>query len=207
MIKAGTDVHFRDPAVATNRVLYHAVVDAAEEDGAWVATFSAGVQGIEAEQDVLIYYEIKREFMQQPVRVRSLEETDTGKRVVFETLGDAVSAESRQHYRVSTITANLDAEIGDESPCKVVDISSSGFAAVAAARYRIGETVEVVIDLEDQHCAGKASVQSMRDKPGGKYRYGFLSGTAEDGGSFQAALNSLSLEIQRLQLRRLSGAG
>ncbi|MAE95289.1 MAG: hypothetical protein CL910_11565 [Deltaproteobacteria bacterium] len=145
--------------------------------------------------------------MQQPARIRSLEETDTGKLVVFETLGDPVSAESRQSYRVSTITASLEAAIGDEPNCKVVDISSTGFAAVAATGYQIGQNVAVSIDFEGQHCQGTASVQSVREKPGGKYRYGFLSVSAQDGGSFQADLNAVSLEVQRLQLRRLSGAG
>lgn len=207
MLKAGTDVHFRDPAVTTDRVLYHAVVEGADENEAWTATFTQGSAGLAAEQDVLIYYEIKREFMQQPARIRSMEETEVGRVVVFEPTGDPVSAESRQHYRVSTITADIEAKLGDEDGCKVVDISSTGFAAVSSTRYTIGANVTVVIDFQGRHCEGTASVQSVRDKPGGRYRYGFLSITGSDGGSFQNDLNEVSLEVQRLQLRRLSGAG
>ncbi len=207
MIKAGSDVHFRDPRVTNERVLYHAVVDAADEDDRWVATFSAGCPAIEAEQDVLIYFEIKREFMQQPARVHDLEEEDGSKRVTFEAVGDPVSAESRQHYRVSTITSDVSARIGGEDGCKVVDISSTGFAAVSAHAYDIGAKVDVVIEYGGQRCEGEASVQSVREKPGGRFRYGLLSIADADGPDFQERLNEISLEIQRSQLRRLSGAG
>ena len=207
MIKAGTDVHFRDPLVTTERVLHHARVDGAEEDQRWIATFSAGSPPLEAGQDVLIYYEVMREFMQQPVRVHSLDETETGRIVIFEPLGDPVSAESRQHYRVSTITANIEAAVGVETGCRVVDISSTGFAAVVEQKLGIGETVAVTIEYGGSAYEGMASVQSMRQKPNGRFRYGFLSLSHGDGGAFQEALNDVSLDVQRTQLRRLSGLG
>ncbi len=207
MIKAGTEVHFRDPGVTTERILHHACVDGADEDQRWIATFSAGSPPLEAGQDVLIYFEIKHEFMQQPAHVHALDDTETGKIVIFEPLGDPVSAESRQHYRVSTITAKIAADVGTENGCKVVDISSTGFAAVVEQKLAIGETVSVRIDYDGRHCEGTASVQSTRQKPGGQYRYGFLSVSHKDGGAFQEALNEISLDVQRTQLRRLSGLG
>ncbi len=207
MLKAGADVHFRDPRITTERVLHHAVIDGSDEEGCWRATFTAGVPQVAVGQELLIYYEIKREFMQQPARIHALDASEEQTVVCFETLGDPISAESRQHYRVSTITAQIQAQIAEEEGCKVLDISSTGFAAVSRQSFAIGETVAAVIEFDDYHCEGRASVQSVRARPDGSFRYGFLSINGKDGGAFQEALNELSLEVQRIQLRRLSGAG
>lgn len=207
MIKAGTDIHFRDPKATNQRVLFHAVVEATEDDGRWMASFSARSPKLEPEQDVLVYYEIKREFMQQPAKIHSLEESDEGTSVTFEPLGDPASAESRQHYRVSTVTAEVAAQIGDEEGCRVVDISSTGFAAVARASHDIGATLAVTMEFEGRACSGMAAIQSVHERPGGKLRYGLVSVSGGESKGFQEQLNEISLEIQRSQLRRLSGAG
>ncbi|MBW2242607.1 MAG: PilZ domain-containing protein [Deltaproteobacteria bacterium] len=207
MIKAGTDVHFRDPKVPSERVLFHAVIEAAEEDDRWMATFSAGSPALAPEQDVLIYFEIKREFMQQPAAIHSVERGDEGTVVIFEPLGDPVSAESRQHYRVSTVTSDVTATIGDEQGCRVVDISSTGFAAVAREAHDIGTTLDVCMTFEGKSCTGSAAIQSLRERPGGKFRYGLVSVNSGESRDFQEQLNDISLEIQRSQLRGLSGAG
>lgn len=207
MIKAGTDVHFRDPKVPNERVLFHSVVEAAEDDDRWMATFSAGSPQLAPEQDVLIYYEVKREFVQQPATIHTVEQDDEGTVVTFVPLGDPVSAESRQHYRVSTVTAEVTAKLGNEQDCKVVDISSTGFAAVAGSRHEIGTTLDVSMTFEGKSCAGCAAIQSVRERPGGQLRYGLVSIRSAGSNDFQERLNDISLEIQRSQLRRLSGAG
>lgn len=207
MIKAGSSVHFREPGISNQRILFHTTVQGADEDSHWIATFTEGHPNIAVDQDVLIYFEVKREFMQQPSHIHALEEGEEGLVVTFEPMGDPVSAENRQNYRVSTITADIGARLGSESDCKVVDISSTGFAAVTSKQMEIGETIDTVIHFEGRTCNGIASVQSVREKPGGDFRHGFLSVSHKDGGAFQEALNEVSLEVQRSQLRRLSGAG
>ncbi len=207
MIKAGTDIHFRDPKVPNERVLFHAVAEAAEEDDRWMATFSGGSPELAPEQDVLIYFEVKREFMQQPATIHSVEQNGEGTVVTFVPLGDPISAESRQHYRVSTVTSDVTAKISDEQGCKVVDISSTGFAAVARGQHDIGTTLDVSMAFEGKSCTGCAAIQSVRERPGGKFRYGLVSIGSGETRDFQERLNDISLEIQRSQLRRLSGAG
>ncbi|MCP3987423.1 MAG: hypothetical protein GY723_23805 [bacterium] len=207
MIKAGTDVHFRDPKAIKERILFHAVVEAIEEDDHWRATFSAGSPELHPAQDVLIYFQIKREFMQQPATIHSIGQRYGNTVVSFETLGDPVSAESRQHYRVSTVTAEVTASIGGEQDCKVLDISSTGFAAVARGIHEIGTTLDVRLEFESRSCTGSAAIQSVSARAGGKYRYGLVSVSSGPTKDFQEHLNEVGLEIQRAQLRRLSGAG
>ena len=70
-----------------------------------LVTQLAPTERFEAGQEITVFYEIKREFMQQPVQIDSVEPGEEGPVARYFALGDPVSAESRQHYRVTTITA------------------------------------------------------------------------------------------------------
>ena len=67
----------------------------------------------ESGQEVLIYYNRKREFVKHSARIGTLSQTEadadgvTKVRVEFETFGLPVSAEGRQCYRVSTVVSGL----------------------------------------------------------------------------------------------------
>jgi hypothetical protein len=126
---------------------------------------------------------------------------------VVEPVGEAISAESRQHYRVSTISADLEARVGEEDGLQVQDLSSTGFAVVASVEYVIGQTIEVAIDHGEDHCHGTASVQSVRALGGNRIRYG-LRAIEEDPhtGEFLQVLQRISLAVQREQLQRSGGA-
>ena len=204
MLRPGADLYFRDPAIADERVLVHARFESGD-DALSCAELDA-TKRFEAGQEVLIYYEKDREFVQRPVRIETLDprpECDGALAVGFVALGDPVSAESRQHYRVSTQSVELEACVAGDGHCPVQDLSATGFAALVPAEYAIGAAVGVDLDYEGIHCEGQAVVQSACTRREGN-RYGFL---ATDAGSeaLRASLNQVSLAVQREQLRRISG--
>lgn len=209
MIKPGSDVLFQEPDCNVRR-LRRSVAVAVEDDLVRVQ-FVAEPFAFEVDQDVLLYFNGKREFLQQVGRVAAVEtseEEGEESRPIFaiEPVGDAVSAESREHYRVSTISAGLEAELGSESALPVQDLSATGLAIVAAEAYTLGDQVEVSIQYGEDCCHGKAAVQSVRELGPGRTRYG-LRALEEDAHTpeFLEVLRKMSLAVQREQLQR-SGA-
>lgn len=201
MIKPGATIFFRDPKIEKERVLVPSTLQAVEDE--MLVAQLVPTERFETGQEVTVFYELKREFMQQPVQIDRLEPGEEGPLVRYFALGDPVSAESRQHYRVTTISAELLATVGPDTGCPVQDVSATGFAAVVPTRYAQGERVAVSIEHGELRCEGEAVVQSITERADG-FRYGFLSAGS---GELQEQLNQVSLAVQREQLQRLSGAG
>ena len=189
------------------RVLYPATVQEWNEN-----SYTAGLPNDdpapEAGQEVLIYYEIEREFMKQGARVELVSKTDSASAFVFELTGDPVSAERRQCYRVSTVMAEVSATFGTEENCPVVDVSATGFAVVASKRYRTGIIVDATVRHADIASDGKARIESVRELDRDRIRFGVhcISGNAI-GGTLQARLQKISASVQQQHLRRLKRAG
>ena len=205
MIKTGNDVLFQEPTCDTRRLRRSVVVEASAE--AFSIQFVAEPFEFEEGQEVLMYFNGKREFMQQVGRVTTIAQPEEGtsEPVTFtlEPVGDPISAESRQNYRVSTISAELEARVGEEEHVAVQDLSSTGFAVLASTEYKLGQTMEVSIQHDEEQCHGIASVQSIRELGPGRIRYG-LRAIEEDPhtGEFLQVLQRISLAVQREQLQR-----
>lgn len=208
MIKTGSDILFQEPTCSTRRLRRSVVVDAS--DDAFSIQFVAEPFAFEVDQEVLMYFNGNREFMQQVGRITEVaeaeEDASEGPIYTIEPVGDPISAESRGHYRVSTISAGLEARVGSEDNLQVQDLSSTGFAVLASEEYQLGQTVEVAIAHGDEQCHGIASIQSIREFGPGRIRYG-MRAIEEDPhtGQFLEVLQRISLAVQREQLQR-SGA-
>jgi PilZ domain len=162
--------------------------------------------GLEAEMELLIYFEWKQQFMQQPARVEALLEGENGTVATLKTVGEPVSAESRQCYRVSTVMSDLTVTFGQESNCLLRDVSVTGFAVTATAEYQIGQVVDVELIFEGKRFQGKASIQSISPTPDGLIRYGTNCVKAGNtAGSISKGVQLISMAVQRQQLNRLSG--
>ena len=209
MLKTGSDVLFQEPTCATRRLRRSVVLAVSKED--LTIQFVAEPFAFETAQEVLMYFNGKREFMQQVVRVKEFCEPEEGSTdrptFVVEPVGDSISAESRQTYRVSTLSANLSATVGTESEISVQDLSATGFAVLAAGDYQIGQTIDVEIGHGTQKCHGIASVQSIRQFGPGRIRYGLRALDSDPHtGVFLEVLQKISLAVQREQLQRSGGA-
>lgn len=218
MLGTDTGIFFRIPDGSNTRVLHPArIVEVSGE------THTAEVEdpqiSLEAGQELLVYYEMKREFVQQsaiidvimdgqPEGEQPEEASEDAARllVAFRLNGEPVSAESRQAYRVSTVVANLFSMFGKEERCRLLDVSATGFSLESRQRFSVGDIIEGTLLFEDKEFTGLATVQSIKPLSGGRFRYGLHS--VEDKtrpADLLKGQQKISMAIQREQMRRLRG--
>lgn len=204
-MKTGSDILFKEPTCKTRRLRRSVVTEASGDT--FSIRFVVEAFEFQLDQEVLMYFSGESEFMQQIGRIQEIiereEGSDEGPTFVVEPVGDPMSAESRQTYRVSTISADLEARLEDDENLSVQDISAVGFAVLAGKEYSLGQILEVGISYQDNRCRGQASVQSIRSFGPHRIRYG-LRAVEDDShsGEFLQVLQRISLAVQREQLQR-----
>ena len=157
-------------------------------------------------QEVLVYFEHRGEFMQQPACIETTADAQGKLLVGFRTIGEPMSAERRQCYRVSTLIACLEARLGEHS-CHLVDVSVTGFAVITDQEHSIGTVLPVTLFYEGMEYSGEACVQSTRKLTKGRMRYGLHAVVDKsERSTLQAGLVHISMAVQREQLRRMSGS-
>jgi hypothetical protein len=215
MLSLNAGLFFRLPADSEKRVLRPATVTSIEHD-VYTAELEEHDLPVEAGQDLLIYHEIRRTFVQQPAHIEAViapvTDEDPEARphtlVAFRTTGQPVSADSRECYRVSTVMADMVAQVGDEPDCPLLDVSATGFSVLSGQSFDVGSMVDVSLWHEGVRFTGRACVQSLREMSKGRIRYGFHCAQERSGNSVLAkGLQQISLAVQRQHLRRLAGAG
>src|SRR5262249_15202536 len=123
----------------------------------------------------------------------------------FTLLGEAVSAESRQCFRVCAALTSLKATVGKAPSCQVMDVSASGFSFVTDACFSVGESVAVSFCHDGRKFAGTGTVQSISALEPGRVRYGVFCGGRRNG-DLERGLNLVCASLQRAQMKRLAGA-
>lgn len=203
----GTGCFVQAPDESSKRILHSAVIQRFTDDK-YTAELQEDAGMLESEQEIFVYYESKNEFMRQPARIEMITVTPSGCTFSFQFTGDAVSAESRQCYRVSTVLAAVTATFGGEKDCPVVDVIATGYGVVATKQYKAMDIVTTTLRFEDQTLSGQGRIQSVRDVGAGRIRYGLLcvNGKSPDETLFKG-LQQISAAIQRQHLRHLSRAG
>jgi len=184
-----------EPIVVTGGQGTGICVRFADED----ATFESVVEG----QSLMLFFNGPDGFMQQPAKITDPLEGDPT--YVLETTGEAVSGESRQFFRVCTVLVDYHASVGDEDSCKVVDVSAMGIAVVSIKERAVGDCLTVSFALGQKAFKGECIVQSVRRSRGG-WRYGLLCVNGRGSGNLDDGLQKLTMDAQRTQLKRLSGA-
>lgn len=207
MLSKDAEIFVQFPEESAQRILHPAKIRETSE-GALTIEFSAEHCAPVAGKTLILYFEKNQEFMQQPARIEVVFEVGDSPVCAVQPLGEPTSAESRQCFRVSTVTSDLAATFGEENDCKVLDISTTGFSLASEQRIRVGEFVPVAIGYEGDRFEGQACVQSVAAINGGGYRYGLLVINGRDSaGNLPAGLRKISMDVQRQQLRRLAGKG
>lgn len=228
MPSIGADLFVQFPSESSQRILHPGVVKQST-DGGYVVCFDEVDLSAVPGQDVLIFFEHQRQFMQQPARIDAAMEPDNtfddeateapasaqrmmagndepaGPTLGIEVTGDMVSAESRECFRICTVLADMFACVGDDDRCPVLDISSTGFAVIATDRYQVGERIAASMNFDDIETEGDVCIQSVRELSDGRYRYG-LHCASKGSGDMANKMPRISMAVQRRQLRRMSGA-
>jgi hypothetical protein len=161
-----------------------------------------------AGQEVFVYFYLKHKFVKQAACVTAVMPNDATIIVGFETAGETMSAEGRETFRVSTVMADLTATVGTETECRLLDVSTTGFAVEATQRYDVGQVVSVTLRYEGRQFSGRARVQSVREQDLGRIRYGLHAvDDRASGGELRTGQQHIAAAIERKQLRRLSRHG
>ena len=115
MLKECNEIFLKDFAVSFERILYPATIIEVRDD-LYIVEFEEPHFRPEFEQNVFVFFEYSRNFYQQLTTILEINETEEGNRqIVLSPVGEAVSAEHRQFYRISTVIAEIHAKIGSES--------------------------------------------------------------------------------------------
>jgi hypothetical protein len=211
------ELFLQRPAAAQDRIL-HPAVTVRRDDTSWLIRLAEVGVGLECEENVFLFFEQQREFMQQPATVVAIHPSTTAgcddaetadERPVFEirTLGEPVSAESRQCYRVSTVISDRTVSVGERTDCTLLDVSATGFSVSSAQQLQVGDVVPATLSEDGRQWTGNVCIQSARELQPGLWRYGLHCGDGKpDEGDLCKGLRYISMAAQRAQLRRLSGA-
>jgi hypothetical protein len=205
VLRPNTDVFFVLTAGGKRRVLHPARV-LTVRDAACSASLPCPLLNLKPEQELLLYYTNKGEFSQQPIRINAIMEGRDSNVIGFTTIGEPVSAQSRECFRVTAAIAGLTATIDDHPGCPLVDVSATGFSVICSAAYTIGQNVPVTMRHEGRVFTGLATVQSARAIKPGRIRYGMFCGGRKAMGDLESGLAQISASLQRAQLRRIAGA-
>ncbi len=139
--------------------------------------------------------------MQQLARVDTVTVKEGRPVAEITTTGDLISANYREYFRVTTLSAELTTDFGSEKNCEVRDISIRGFAVVVRSIHTIGDIVYTALHFAGKSVCGRARIQSVRELSQQWIRYGVV-GVDEN---LLSALPGISMAVQLQQLRRISG--
>ncbi len=207
MLEPGMKMFLNFPNESKKLILHPGTIKEAGACG-YTAELEESGLAVEAGQDVFVYYELDRKFVKQAAHIDAAMKDAPSLAIGFQLTGDIVSAESREWFRVSTALRDLTAEFGPESSCRLLDVSSVGFAVEATERYEIGNTLPVTLHFQGKHFTGKARVQSVLELHGDRFRYGVHSlADKSSGGDLCKGQQQISAAVEREQLRRLAGTG
>ncbi len=201
LLKTGERLHLKNPEFPEKRVLHSGQAVAIEGDVV-VAEFGPPIFSLVPDAEFIVFYEVKRKFVQQAARIEGVEEGAERWQVRIELIGDTAPAEGREIYRVTTLSSPVTAEFGEESGCQVVDVSSTGFALLSQQQLAVGKQILASIDHDGESYSGDVIIQSIQERKSAM-RYGVRCVKRADQGSpLEDGLNLISLAVQRQQLAR-----
>jgi hypothetical protein len=206
VLKEGRPVYLGLDDPSGCRVLRPGIITAIAQDR-WTIEFENSELPIKTGGGWLIYYHEFQEFVQRCVQIEQQSKEGPRLRLVLKVIGDVVSVNTRQEYRVSAINAGLTATLDTEEGCTIQEISMSGLGLVSGRKYSIDQTLDVTLRYKDDEFSGRMTVQYALEVDGERTRYG-LRGLfqAGDGSPLRSGLTRTTLAIHRQQVRRISGA-
>jgi hypothetical protein len=206
VLREGSPVYLRLDDSSGDRVL-HAGIIAATAGDRWTIEFENSELPIKTGDGRRIYYHEFQEFIQRRVQVEEQSKKGSRLRVVMKVIGDAVSVDTRQEYRVSAIDAGLTATLDTEEGCTIQNISMSGLGLVSGRKYSIGQTLDVTLHFDDEDFSGRVVVEWIRQLDGDRTRYG-LRGVFDDKGGdpLRSSLIRMVMGIHSQHFHRISGA-
>ncbi len=209
MLSVDTNFFLQVPDESEQRILHPGTVISVDGE-LHTASLDQEELPVEVGQPIQVYYEVQSEFMQQHGRIEAVmrgEPDNVLKKIIgFTATGEPMSAEERQCYRVSTVTARMTVRVETDNEYPLIDVSATGLSFTAPHVYHFGQIVKVQITHDNHNYRGEGHIQSIRVLTNGKTRYGIHC--VDDGESnipFSKGLQQINIAVQRSHLRRLAG--
>jgi hypothetical protein len=206
MLSPGHEMFVSFPTGGSTRVLHAAKVQTREDELVTLKFAEPDLLPVEPQQTCTVFFDGAKEFMQQPaehVESEQSPETEEPYDLALRLAGEAVSAESRKCYRVGTSLAHYKGTFGSFGICHIVDVSATGLGFITDGKVKMGDGVEFSFELNGKSYSGKGFIQSCKEVRAGN-RYGLLCTSTDP--ALARGLQQLTMDAQRTQLRRLSGA-
>lgn len=206
MLSPSQELFVSFPNASGTRVLHAAKVLSLADDMVTLKFVEPDYLPVDVSETSTIFFDGPREFMQQPgerVECDTAPDTEATFDLALRLAGEPVSAESRKCFRVGTALADYTGQFGAIGTCQIVDVSATGVGFVSESRLKIGAGVDFAFDLHGKSYSGKGFIQSHKEVRAG-HRYGLLC--TADNPALAKGLQQLTMDAQRTQLRRLSGA-
>ena len=210
MLGEGTPIFVVFPEESDDRVLHPATVIEANGDARTAELEEEGLFPEAGQQIVIYFYDnvTGSHFLQCDAKIDAVMDTGDKPIIGFMTTGNTNSAESRQCFRVSTISNDLSAQVGPENDCRLLDVSQTGFSFITKTTYPTGAHINVVIRYEDTEYSGNMRVQGHRSMSRGRNRCGLhCTDDRRNGGNLKEGLQHITMAAQREQLRQMKRSG
>ena len=205
-LKEGSQVFLRFDSPSRGRLLQPGIVREIRDDE-WTLAFETRYHAVETGEKKLVYYDQARDFVQQPVLVEAQSSDGPPFVLSVKSIGDAVSAGTREEDRVAISGSGLSATLEDENGCLIQDVSLSGLSVISNRKYPLGRCLEVAIRYGDDEFVGQVEVQCAQPLDAGETRYGLLGVfDTDEGRGLANGLTRMTLDLQPQHLKRISGA-
>ena len=162
------------------------------------------VAGLTPGGDVTLYAEVRGKFFQQAATVAGESYADGRTTVSFALVGEPVSAEQRGSFRTSAVMLDVPVGVDRITGCVLADVSPEGVAVISPKPLTLGAMVDVSLAVDGFVVSDRMKVQGAKVLPSGKLRFGLY--VPGKGSPSRRTLEKLTGHLQRVQLRRLSGA-
>ncbi len=205
MIQREQDIYIHFAGGTNLRVLHAGKATSRIDDVITVRYFEPDSLPTEPAPTMTVFFHGAEEFMQQPGELIEFENAEGEMQTGIKLIGTPVSAESRKCFRVSTVLAEYKAKLGSLGMCKLVDVSATGVGSLTDERMSLGDPLDIEVTVLGKTCNGRGVIQSVQEVRAG-YRYGLLCSGYKGAGGLPKGLQKLTMDAQRTQLRRLSGA-
>lgn len=194
--------------VGTGKRILHPARIVRVDHGLFTASFEDPDIRPQPGQDATLYFsDHQGSFFQQPVRIDAVMHGEESPTIGFVAMGEPVSAETRQSYRVSTALAGVTADVGPVRGGLALDVSATGLSVVCNASVALGSRVPVTLRFEGATHTGEAVVQSIEPVGEGRVRIGLHHAAAGVAGmSLRRGLELVTSGVQRRQLCRRASA-
>lgn len=151
---------------------------------------------------VKLYCKSDIAFLNVTAHVLEISKLPSHETVEFQIIQTEEMEDIRASFRVSVAGAVINATIGEEQNCPIIDISSNGVGVFTSKKHSINDAIPMSVEFANEEFAGIARVCNITAERKHGFRCGLEVLRSES--RLISGLNKISSSVQREQLRRIA---